>query len=130
MSRCGDGMQLDAIGFEHLTVLQSPEWLIAVGRLPQHGVGGIEQYRRVEIGAQLRRHGDVVIVAVGTHHRHHMTPGDGVLDGLCVMRRVDDDDLGAVTDDPDVVVDFPVAAVEREGAVGDDPLDTGLVGGH
>ena len=42
VTRGGDGVQLDAVGFEHLTVLQGTEWLITVGRLPQHGVGGIQ----------------------------------------------------------------------------------------
>ena len=32
-----------------------------------------------------------------------------------------------VADEPDVVVDFPTAAVEFEGAVGDDPLNLSAV---
>jgi uncharacterized protein (AIM24 family) len=113
-----------------LAVGEGAECLVRVSRLPQHGVGGIQQNGRVQVGTQLRGDGDVVVVAVGAHHRDHMAPGDGVFDRLRIVCRVDDDHVGAVTDDPDVVVDFPTAAVEFKVAVGDDPLDSGLLGGH
>ena len=72
----------------------------------------------------------MVIVTVGAHHRDDVPAGHGILNGLRIMRRVDHDHLGGITDDPDVVVDFPTAAVEFEVSVGDDPLDTALVRTH
>ena len=72
----------------------------------------------------------MVVVAVGAHHCHHVASGDGVFDGLGVMSGVDDDDLGAIADNPDIVIDFPTSAVEFEVSVGDDPLDAGLLRGH
>ena len=125
-----DGAQFDTAGGEHLAVGEGAECLVGVSRLPQHGVGGVQQNGRVQVGTQLRGDGDVIVVAVGAHHRDHMAPGDGVFDRLGIVCRVDDDHLGAVTDDPDVVVDFPTAAVEFKVAMGDDPLDSGLLGGH
>ena len=50
---------------------------------------------------------------------------DGVEDGRRVVRRVDDEHLVVVADQPDVVVDVPLAAVEGEGARRDDLLDAG-----
>ncbi len=41
------------------------------------------------------------------------------------MGGVEHHDIGIVADEPDVVVDFPTATVEFEGAVGDDSLDVG-----
>jgi hypothetical protein len=38
---------------------------------PQHVVGRVEQHGRVEVSRQLRRDGDVVVVAVRAHHRDH-----------------------------------------------------------
>ena len=73
--------------------------------------------------AELRGDGDVVVVAVRAHHGDDVPAADGVLDRLGVVRGVDDDHLVVVADDPDVVVDFPTAAVEFEGAVGDDAFD-------
>ena len=114
----GDGAQLHAAGCEHLAVPQGPEGLVRVSHLPQHGVGGVQQHRRVEVRAELRGDGDVIVVAVGAHHRHHVPTADRVLDGLCVVGRVDDDHLGVIPDQPDVVVHLPAAAVECEGPVG------------
>ena len=43
--------------------------------------------------------------------------------GVGVVGGVDDEHLGVVTDQPDVVLDLPRAAVELEDPGGDDPLD-------
>ena len=122
----GDGPQFDAPGLQYLTIGQRPEWLVAVRGFPQHGVARIQQYGRVQVGAQLRGDGDVVVVAMSAHHGDDVAAGHGILDCLGVVGGVDDDHLGVVADDPDVVVDVPTAAVEREGAVGDDALNTAV----
>ncbi len=77
--------------------------------------------------AELGRDGDVVVVPVCAHHRLHMPPTDRGLDGLGVVGGVKDHHLGVVADDPDVVVDFPTAAVEFEHPVGDYALDRAAV---
>lgn len=68
----------------------------------------------------------MVVVAVRADHRNHLAAADGVDDRSRVVGGVENHHLGVVADQPDVVVDFPTAAIEFEGAVGDDALD----GGH
>ena len=55
---------------------------------------------------------DVVVVAVRTDHGDHAPATDGVQDRAGLVRGVDHDDLGVVADQPDVVVDVEVLAVE------------------
>ena len=83
----------------------------------------MQQHRRVERLAEFGSDGDVVVVAVRAHHRHHVAATDGLHDRFGVVGGVEHHDLGVVADEPDVVVDFPTAAVEFEGAVGDDAFD-------
>ena len=91
--------------------------------VPQHAVGVVQPDRRVDDIAQ--RHGgvDVVVVPVGQHDRRHPTAVDGVDDRLVIVRGVEDDDLAFVADEPDVVGDLPLAAIESEDAVRRDELD-------
>jgi hypothetical protein len=62
----------------------------------------------------------VVVVPVGAHHRDHIAAADSHDDRARIVGRVEHHDVGVVSDEPDVVVDFPTAAVEFEGAVCDD----------
>src|SRR4029079_99679 len=54
--------------------------------------------------------------------RDHVAAADGVDDRARVVRGVEHHDVVVVPDDPDVVVDFPTAAVEFERAVRDDAM--------
>jgi hypothetical protein len=65
----------------------------------------------------------VVVVAVGAHHRDHVAAVHGLDDRRRVVGGVEHHHVGVVADQPDVVVDFPTAAVEFERAVGHHPLD-------
>ena len=56
-----------------------------------------------------------------------LRPPTAITMGPRVVRGVEHHDLRVVADDPDVVVDFPTAAVEFERAVGDDALDRAAV---
>jgi hypothetical protein len=78
---------------------------------------------RVECFTELGSHGHVVVVAVGADHGYHVASVDSRHDRCRGVRGVKDHDVGIVANEPDVVVDFPTAAVEFEGAVGDDALD-------
>src|SRR6478735_8655153 len=90
---------------------------------PQHVVSPVQQHGGVQRLAELGRDRHMVVVAVRAHHRHHMASAYSVDDGTCVVRGVEHHDLGVVADEPDVVVDFPTAAVEFEGPVGDNALN-------
>ena len=81
----------------------------------------MHQHGRVERLGQFGGDGDVVVVSVRAHHRDHMPSADGHDDRARVVGGVEDHHLRVVTDQPDVVVDFPTAAVEFEGAVRDNP---------
>src|ERR1700736_1563662 len=83
----------------------------------------MQQYRRAERLAEFGGHGHMVVVPVCAYHRHHISAANGRHDGLRCVRGVEDHDVGIVADDPDVVVDFPTATIEFEGAVGDNALD-------
>src|SRR5690606_5998381 len=67
--------------------------------------------------------GDVVVVAVRAQDRADVPVAHGGGDGVGVVGGVDDEHLLVVTDQPDIVVDVPGAAVEREGPGGDHPVD-------
>ena len=56
----------------------------------------------------------MVVVAVGADDRVHVAAGDRVDDRLRLVRGVDDHHVAVVTDQPDVVVDVPGAAVEAK----------------
>ena len=61
------------------------------------------------------------ITAHGAHRRQVMYLGK-------LMRGVDDEHLGVVTDQPHVVVDLPRATVELEHPGGDNPIDSHAAG--
>ena len=92
---------------------------------PQHGVVGVQQDRRIDGLGQGHGHVDVVVVAVGADDGAHPAVADSGGDGFVVMGGVDHHHLLVVADEPDVVVDLEVAAIEREDATGDDAIDPG-----
>ena len=65
----------------------------------------------------------MVVVAVGADDRDDPAVADAVDDRVGLVRGVDDEHLGVVADEPDVVVDLEVLAVDGEDAVGDDAVD-------
>lgn len=68
----------------------------------------------------------MIVVAVRAHHRNHVAARDSRQYRFGSVGGVEYHDVRVVADDPDVVVDFPTAAVEFEGSVGHDAID----GGH
>ena len=102
------------------------EILVGMGHSPQHIIGGMQQHRGVQRITQFGRHRHMVVVAVGADHRDHVAAADGVDDRTGVVRGVENHHLVVVADDPDVVVDFPTAAIEFEGAVGNHTGDAAL----
>ena len=115
--------QFGAGDAERFAIGHRAKVLVRVRHPPQHIIAGMEQYRRVERFAEFGGHGHVVVVAVCAHHRHHVAPTDGCHDRRRGVRGVEDHDVGIVAEQPDVVVDFPTATVEFEGAMGDDAFD-------
>ena len=90
--------------------------------VPEHAVVGVQPDRGAGRLAERDGGGDVVVVPVGEHDRGHLPTADRLDDGRGVVRRVDDQHLVVVADQPDVVVDVEVLAVEAE-----HPADDGLV---
>ena len=116
------GANLGSGDRQRLLFADRAEVLVRVGHPPQHIVGWMQQHGRVERIAEFRCDRDMVVVAVGAHHGDHVATADGVDDRARIVCSVEDDNVVVVADDPDVVVDFPTATVEFEGAVGDYPL--------
>src|SRR5829696_4766199 len=106
-----------------VAVVDRAEVLVGVRHSPQDLVCGMQQHRGVQRLAQFGCDGHVVVVAVGAYHRHHMATADRHHNGPCLMGGVEHHDLRVVAYDPDVVVDFPTAAVEFERAMGDEALN-------
>ena len=101
---------------------------LVVGRdimlgVPEHAVAGMQPDRRAGRLPQLDRGVDVVVVTVRTHDGDDAAARDAVEDRLGVMSGVDDHDLGIVADQPHVVVDRPLPAVDSERPRGDDAVD-------
>jgi hypothetical protein len=69
----------------------------------------------------------VIVVGVRADDGQHSPVTDGRGDRFGVVRRVNDDHLALVTDQPDVVVHRPRAAVKAEGPRRDHPLNHELV---
>lgn len=84
----------------------------------------MQQHRRIQSLTQLRGNGDVVIVSVGAHHRDHIAPADRIDDRLRGVGGIEDHHIIALADNPNVVIDFPTAAVEFESSAGDHPLNS------
>ena len=95
---------------------------LVLGR-PEHEVVRVQSDLGVLGGGDLDGGVDVVVVAVGQDDGHHAPLAHPGQDGLRVVGRVDDQHLVLVADEPDVVLDLPLAAVESEGAGRDDSLD-------
>ena len=68
---------------------------------------------------ELHRGVDVVVVPVRAHDRHEPAARDSIDDRPGLVRGVDHEALLVVADDPDVVVDLEVLAVDREDPAGD-----------
>ena len=120
--------QLGTAGAEHVAVGERAVGIaIGIHDVPQHEVGGVQQDRRVDRVLQRDRGVDVIVVAVGQRDRGDVTAVDRVDDRLRVVGGIDDDDLPLVADEPDVVGDLPLAAVESEDARRVDEFDRGVL---
>ena len=88
---------------------------VRVDGVPQHPVGRMRATPALR-GPRPAATGrvDVVVVAVGGDDGHGAPAGDGLDDGPVVVGGVDHHDLAVVADDPDVVLDLEVCAVEGE----------------
>ncbi len=96
-----------------------------VDAVPEHPVGGMQGDRRPRRAVgQVSRHVDVVVVAMGAGDQHDPAVPDGLEDRLGVVGGVDDQHLGVVADQPDVVLDLEIRSVQGKDAVGAHPLDT------
>jgi hypothetical protein len=105
-------MNLGARQADSLAVVEPPVRLLGMGHLPQHVITGMQQHRTVQPLAEFGGDGHMVVVSVGADDRGDVASGDRVDDDrLGLVRGVDDHDVGVVTDEPDVVIDIPGAAV-------------------
>ena len=95
-----------------------------VHHFPEHTVRGVQVDGCAEAFCRLLGAADVVVVGVGQQDLLHGAACDGAGDLVDVVGGVNDDHGGVIADDPDVVVDVPAAAVQREGAGGDDSFNT------
>jgi hypothetical protein len=94
-----------------------------VDRVPEHPVGGVKGDRGAGGCGDLDGGVDVVVVAVGADDAVELATADGLDDGAGVVGGVDHHHPLVVADEPDVVVDFVVLAVEGEDARRDDLVD-------
>ena len=94
-----------------------------MGLLPQHLVTGMDEDPRVQFFCQLWRDRDVIVVRVGAHNTLHSATSDGIDDRIGRVGSVDNDAFRIVADNPNVVIDFPLATVECEHTVRDDPAN-------
>ena len=123
MSRCVYHPNLDTRQGDSLVVGERRIVHRGVRLLPQQLVVRVQENRRFELHCEFWRHGDVVVVRVRTEDRDDVAIADGIDDRLRGVRRIDDEYLGVVADEPDVVVDVPAAAVETELSGRDNPVD-------
>ena len=115
--------QLDIAHGKGLTVCQ-----LRVGRgllclVPQHAVRRVEVCRGTGVRHQFRHGVDVVVVAMRAEDSQDVPVADDRQDRHGFVRGIDDETLVVVTDDPDVVVNLPRAAVELEDPGGHDAFD-------
>ena len=117
--------QLVAASLQQLARDQEAVGLIAgPDDIPQHRVGVVQQHRRVDGVAQRHRGVDVVVVAVRQHDGlDPSTAQSPATIGAASCAASKTNDLAVVADQPDVVGDLPLAAVEGEDAVGGDQFD-------
>ena len=118
--------QVDAAGRDDVAIVEgSVVRTIGVHDVPQHRVVGVQEDRRVD-GLGERDGGvDVVVVPVRADDRHDAAAVHALDDRRVVVGGVDHEHLVVVADQPDVVVDVEVLAVDRERATGDDPVQAG-----
>ena len=118
-------------GHRHdVAVGQRGEGHARVDDVPQHGVGRVEVDRPGNAGDELLHGVDVVVVRVSAHDADNTAASYSTEDGLRVMGGIDDEDLVVISDEPDVVVDLKILAVEAEDSAGDDSLDAGAHGAN
>src|SRR3954468_20120507 len=108
---------------QRVAVVDRAEILVRVRHSPEHVIGRVQQHRGVQCVSEFGCDSHVVVVPVRADHRDDVPTADGHHDRARVVCGVEDHDLGVVPDEPDIVVDFPTAAVEFERAVGDNPLN-------
>ena len=99
------------------------EVVIGVHDIPKKSVELVEEDRRIDCLAQRDCGVDVVVVPMRQHDAGDVAAVDGIQDRLMIVRRVEDHDFLVVADQPDVVGDLPLAAVEGEDAVRGDQFD-------
>ncbi len=98
--------------------------VVLVRHVPEDVVLGIEVDGRIAHPLrELAHDADVVVMTMGEENGLDLSRSDRLGDGIDIMGGIDDDDLGAVPDDPHVVVDVPRPAVEGERSGRDDMLD-------
>ncbi len=97
---------------------------VGIDRLPQHQIRRTQGDRSPYPGSQLNGRVDVVVVPVCGDDHGYMPSVDRGEDHRRVVRGVDDQYLGVIPDQPDVVVDREALAVDQELAAGDDPIDS------
>ena len=112
-----DHRQFRVGDFEHVAVGQDligrPIWMHLV---PEHAVV------RVQVDGSIDRSASSTAALMwslcpGAHDRGHVPPSDPSDDRIGIVRGIHDEDLIVVSDEPDVVLDLEVLAVEREYAV-------------
>jgi hypothetical protein len=96
---------------------------IGVHHLPQHRVVGMQQDGCSGGIGQVGGGIDVVVVAVGAHDGRQPPATEGVEDGPVIVGRVDHDGFVPVADQPHIVLNLEVVAIEAEDPGGDDPVD-------
>jgi len=97
---------------------------VGIDDVPQHLVVGVqEDGRAAGRTRQLVGGVDVVVVPVRAQDRPDRPIADCSRDRRGIVRGVDDEDLMVVADEPDVVHDVEVLAIEREDAGRRDVLD-------
>ncbi len=106
---------------QRLTVVDGAEIFVGVRHSPEHVVGRVQQDRVRRAPSDSSGATVMWSLCPWVHTTATTLPSaDGHDDRARVVGGVEDHDVGVVTDEPDVVVDFPTAAVEFEGAVCDD----------
>ena len=102
-----------------------------VERVPERAVGFVDEHRRrLRAAGEIVGRVDVVVVTVRADDRHDAAVTHRVDDRARVVRGVDDEHLVVVADEPDVVLDVVVLAVDREDPVRPDALDARVGAAH
>src|SRR5690606_5643543 len=98
---------------------------LRVDSFPKHAVFRVQEQRSVYGICDVSGSTNVVIVSMGEQHGHPFAFTDSLADLGNIVGRVDHHDLGVIADDPDIVIDIARAAIQREGAGGDDVFNAG-----